>query len=60
MSNITTLRPRRHCAACRAPLKPGELTACAACTAGSDFIAAALAFQRANPRRDTKRARAWR
>ncbi len=60
MHKVTKFPARRHCEACRVPLRPSELTHCLPCTAGSDFIAAALAFQRANPRRDAKRGRAWR
>lgn len=40
----------RHCGGCGVKLKPGELNHCAPCAVGPDFLAAALAFQRANPK----------
>ena len=51
-------RTTRLCAGCRVPLRPGELAACTTCAVGHDFISAALAYQRAYPRK--KPAPGWR
>lgn len=52
----------RACTGCGIRLRPGELTACIRCSVGHDFLSAALAYQRANPKPKRRRhaLRAWR
>ena len=50
MNHRTPSSTTPRCRGCGVKLRPGELTACTQCTVGHDFLSAALAFQRANPR----------
>jgi hypothetical protein len=48
--------PPRECTACRVPLRPAERELCRPCSSGHDFLSAAIAYVKANPK---PRRRRW-